>query len=229
VSALGVALLAGLLIACAGSGVKNNKRYVAEEDVIRPPVLLVYDFAVHPSDVSAGAASYGYSEESDLSDKELKEGREMANAVSEALVAKLRERGVRARRASRHEEPPLHALLLEGQFVTIKKGSALARTVIGFGAGSTKLEARVQAYQATESGLHRIADADVSAHGSRKPGMAVPVAGGAAMGTAAVSAAVSGGLSVVSEVQGKRNPDASRMAEQIAERVAGFYERRGWL
>ena len=51
-------------------------------------------------------------------------------------------------------------------------GSRLKRMVIGFGAGSSKLVARVQVYQALDWGRRRIAEA--TATGSKAPGMAVP-------------------------------------------------------
>jgi transcription elongation factor len=101
--------------------------------------------------------------------------------------------------------------------------------VIGFGAGSSELRAHVQAYQATEHGLQRIAKAEAEATGSKMPGMAIPVAGGAAMGSAATSAVISGGMNIVKETKGAMNPDAQRMAKEIAGRAKAFYVRQGWL
>ena len=100
---------------------------------------------------------------------------------------------------------------------------------IGLGAGSTELRAHVQAYQATAHGLVRIAQAEAEAKGSKMPGMAIPMAGGAAMGTLATSAVISGGMNILKETRGALNPDAERMAEQIAERAEAFYRRQGWL
>ncbi len=123
----------------------------------------------------------------------------------------------------------MHALIVRGQFITIEKGSRFKRMVIGFGAGSSELRARVQVFQVTERGLHRIVEAEAEAKGSRAPGMAVPVGAGAAMGNAATSAMVSGGMNVVDEARGIANPDATRLAEKIAERAKAFYTRQGWL
>ena len=101
--------------------------------------------------------------------------------------------------------------------------------VIGFGAGSSKLQVRAQAYQATEYGLRRLAEAEVDSGGSKMPGMAVPMAGGAAMGTLATSAVISGGMNIVKEAHGAMRDDAGRIAEEIANRAQAFYERQGWL
>jgi transcription elongation factor len=87
----------------------------------------------------------------------------------------------------------------------------------------------VQAYQATQRGLRRIAEAEADASGSKMPGMAIPVAGGAAMGSAATSAVISGGMNIAKETKGALNPDAERMAKKIAERAKAFYVRQGWL
>ena len=125
--------------------------------------------------------------------------------------------------------PPLHALVLRGQFLTINKGSRIKRMVIGFGAGSSELQVRVQAYQATEYGLRRLAEAEVDSHGSKMPGMAVPMVGGAAIGTLATSAVISGGMNILKEASGAMHDDAGRIAKEIANRAQAFYERQGWL
>ena len=87
------------------------------------------------------------------------------------------------------------------------------------GAGTSKLEVRVQAYQATENGLRRIAQAEVDSHGTRMPGRAVPVAGGAIAGTVATSAVISGGMAIVKETRGAMRDDAGRIADEIAKRA----------
>jgi hypothetical protein len=125
--------------------------------------------------------------------------------------------------------PPANALILKGQFLSVDEGDRAKRMVIGFGAGSSELVARVQAYQATETGLRRIAEAEAEASGSKKPGMVIPVGVGAAAGTAATSAVISGGMNVTTEVRGGLEADAGRLAEKIAERAEAFYQRQGWL
>jgi hypothetical protein len=152
-----------------------------------------------------------------------------AEGFSVALVAELRKEGINAQRINRGAVPALHSIVLKGQFVTIDTGSRFKRMVIGFGAGSSELRARVQAYQATERGLHRLVEAEAAASGSKMPGMAVPVAGGAAMGSAATSAVISGGMNIAKETRGAMNPDAQRMAKKIAGRAKAFYVRQGWL
>jgi hypothetical protein len=136
---------------------------------------------------------------------------------------------MQAMRAAADGFIPLDALVVKGQFVTIDEGDRAKRLTIGFGAGTSHLVARVQVYQMTNTGLRRAVEIEAKAHGSKAPGMAIPVAGGAAMGTAATSAAISGGMNLVKEKRGGMDADAGHMAEEIAERAKAYYERRGWL
>ena len=222
-----LALCGGL--ACASAKVENVQRYAEDERLPQPGVLLVYDFAVTPDDVVADTFGPEFGRDTSPSSKEVQEARQVAASLSTQLVSKLAKRGINAARATRARVPPVNAMVLKGEFVTIDKGSRVARMVIGFGAGSSELRVRVQAYQATPYGLRRIARAEAKATGSKTPGMAVPVAGGAAMGTAATSAAVSGGMNVAREVTGGLDADAGRLADEIADRAEAFYKRQGWL
>ena len=153
----------------------------------------------------------------------------VSRGLAQALVEERGKRGIAARHADGRTSPPRHALLLKGQFLTVDEGSRILRMTIGFGAGATQLRVRVHAYQATEWGLKRIAEAEVKAQGNKMPGMAAPVGVGAATGNVVRSVAISGGMNVMQEVTGGLQKDAGRIAGEIAERVKGFYERQGWL
>jgi hypothetical protein len=192
-------------------------------------VLLVYDFATHPGDVVVDTLGPEFAAGSGDRGERAELARAVARSLSEQLVAKLQERGVRAERASASQAPPVNALVLKGQFLSIDEGDQMKRMVIGLGAGASELRARVQAYQATGSGLRRIAEAEAEASGSKTPGMAIPVGAGAAAGRAATAAVVSGGMNVVREVRSSMDADAGHMAEEIAKRVEAFYRSRGWL
>ena len=211
-----------VLMGCAGASVDSTR--LVPEDLPKPSIILVYDFTVDPADLEDADASAEAP-----SAEELELGRATAASLSEQLVAKLQEAGIPAARESELKPARRNAVLIRGQFLDVDKGSRLKRVVIGFGAGSSKLEARVQAYQALEGGTRRIAEAEAVATGSKMPGMAIPVAGGAAAGTAAVAAGVSGGMNIAKETRGGMDADAGHMAEQIAERIIAYYERNGWL
>jgi hypothetical protein len=229
--------LAGVLISsltaigmgCATASVTPIAGGPNQSMLPRPGVFYVYDFAVGPEDVMVDSLGAEFMSEGEKLSEEEQTAYATAQAFSVALVDELRKQGINAQRINRGAVPPLHSIVLKGQFVTIDKGSRFKRMVIGFGAGSSEIRARVQAYQATERGLHRIVEAEAKATGSKTPGMAIPVAGGAAMGSAATSAVISGGMNITREARGAMNPDAERMAKKIAERAKAFYVRQGWL
>jgi len=221
--------LAAIGMGCASAGVTPVAGTADQSMLPRPGVFYVYDFAVGPEDVMVDSLGAEFMSEGEKLSEEEKTAYATAEAFSIALVEELRKQGINAQRINRGAVPPLHSIILKGQFVTIDKGSRFKRMVIGFGAGSSEIRARVQAYQATERGLHRIVEAEAKATGSKTPGMAIPVAGGAAMGSAATSAVISGGMNITREARGAMNPDAERMAKKIAERAKDFYVRQGWL
>jgi hypothetical protein len=229
--------LAGILISglmaigmgCASASVTPVAGSADHSMLPRPSVVLVYDFAVHANDVMVDSLGAEFMSEGKKLTEEEQSARATANAFSVALVDQLRKEGINAQRANDGDVPPVHAVVLKGQFVTIDEGSRFKRIVIGFGAGSSEIRAHVQVYQATERGLRRIVAAEAKATGSKTPGMAIPVAGGAAMGSAATSAVISGGMNIARETKGAMNPDAERMAKKIAERAKAFYVRQGWL
>jgi hypothetical protein len=225
-------LISGLLaigMGCASAGVTPMGGGPDQSMLPRPGVFYVYDFAVGPEDVMVDSLGAEFMSTGEKLSEEEKTAYATAEQFSVALVSELRKEGINAQRINRGSVPALHSIVLKGQFVTIDKGSRFKRMVIGFGAGSSEIRARVQAYQATARGLHRIVEVEAQATGSKTPGMAVPVAGGAAMGTAATSAVISGGMNIAREAKGAMNPDAERMAKKIAERAKAFYVRQGWL
>jgi hypothetical protein len=221
-------LAATLALGCAKARI-DTIQAAPTGPMVKPPVVLVYDFAVTPEE--ALTDSFGaYSERAgEAESKEVQLGRATAVSLTEQLVAELQKKGIAARRAPDGRVPPLYAFVVRGQFLDVDEGSRLKRMVIGFGAGSSKLVARVQVYQALDWGLRRVAEAEATASGSKAPGMAVPVGAGAALGSAATSAAISGGLTVSREVRGGMAADAGRMAEQIAKRAEAYYQSQGWL
>jgi len=220
-----ISLVSLMGLACASSSVDSLHRYEANRTLPWPPVLLVYDFAVSPTDAVVDAFGPSYGTSSMASSKDETKARKLAASLSRQTVDNLNKRGIQARWAADTEAPPLNAIVLRGHFLMIEEGNRVARMVIGFGAGATELRVAVQVYQADEWGLRRIVQAEASAKGNKMPGMAVPVGAGAAMGNVARSAAISGGMNVVQEVTGGLDSDAGRLAGELAKRAEVFYKR----
>lgn len=217
-------LAATLALGCAKAGI-DVMQAGPTGPMVKPPVLLVYDFAVTPEDALTDSVGAYWERAGEAESKEIQLGHATAVSLSEQLVAKLQKKGIAAERALDDRAPPLHAFVVRGQFLDVDKGSRLKRVVIGFGAGSSKLVARVQVYQVVDWGLRRIAEAEAVASGSKMPGMALPVG----IAATVTSAAISGGMNILKEVRGGMDADAGRMAEQIAKRAEAYYRSQGWL
>ena len=231
-SILGILIVIPLFLSlsgCASTKIEPGRVMAPLDNLPKPPVMLIYNFAVDADKVIVDTSGPSLvSGDGDPSER-LETGREVQSSFSKALVAKLNEKGIHARRAKRDTQPELHSLIIKGQFLIIDEGDAMARTVVGFGRGSTELRIAVQTYQATESGLKQLVVGEGTSEGSKKPGMLIPVAGGAVLGNAARSAVVSGGISIVSEATGKLKADINRLVDELAERAVQFYIDRGWL
>ncbi len=225
--AAAVAALA--LMACASAGVSNTRRYVSDDQIKRPSVILVYDFRVSAGDVTVDKAGPEFASGPGSPAERSELGVAVSQGLSEALVEELGKRGIAARRADDRTSPPLRALLVKGEFLTVDEGDASKRMTVGFGAGASEIHVEVQVYQQTEVGAQRISEVEAEASGSKMPGMAVPVGVGAAAGRAATSAAISGAMSVTREITGGMSADTRRLAEKIADRAKAFYEEHGWL
>ena len=151
-----VSLAATLALGCAKAKIETT-RAAPTHSIVKPSVLLVYDFAVTPEEAVVDSIGY-YPKTADVAEsKEIQLGRATAQSLSEHLVAKLNKKGIAAERALDGREPPLHAFVVRGWFLDVDEGSRFKRMVIGFGAGSSRLVARVQVYQAASWGLRRIA------------------------------------------------------------------------
>ncbi len=221
---LAVAVAAGF--GCARATTEGARRYVAPgTEIPRPPVVLVYRFALDADDVALDTLGMRDATQAEISS----EGRAVQNQLALQIVADLNDRGISAQRGSDAVPVPTNAFLLKGQFVTIDEGSRVRRMVIGFGSGSERLETRVQVYRETPNGKIRVAAAEVNAQGNRMPGMAGPMAVGAATGTAARAAVISGGMNVAQEVSGGLGQAINNISGEIADRAEAFYRDKGWL
>jgi len=215
-------------LGCAGSKVTERQSYVGDERLARPSGFYVYNFATGRDDVITD--TFGAEFETDaetLSDEETKR-RAIAALLTSKVVEDMRRRGIYAYAATPSKPPPVTAIILKGQFVTIEEGKRGKRVLIGFGAGSDEVLVRAQVYQVMEDGLRRIAEGEAEAHGSKKPGMLFPIAGAVATGRAA-GAVIAGGLTMKTEASDKIDADIGRLAKTIAEQAEDFYRRQGWL
>jgi len=223
------AALAAVAIGCTPPQAVRQILY-AEEPMNQPPLVLVYDFAVHPDDVVVDAFGPAFLPAPGSQPDPPSRGRRVANTLAAAMVEKLRAGGIRAERAGARTTPPREAILVKGQFVTVSGKDDAPRMTIGLGPGSSTLRVQVQAYQVTESGdLRRIAEREVGGAGIAAPS-AQPVSEQPRPPVRpATPAVIAGGLTFVLRSQANVEADTDRLADLFAERAVEFYRRQGWL
>jgi hypothetical protein len=199
----------------------------AEEPINQPPLLLVYDFSVHPDDVVVDAFGPAFLPAPTKHAEPPNREQRVANTLAAAMVEKLRAGGIRAERAGARTTPPREAILVKGQFVTVNGDGSAPRMAIGLGSDASMLRVQVQAYRVTESGdLRRIAEREVGGEGivvEPSPGQPRPPA------RPATPALIAGGLTFVLRSQANVEADTERLAELFAERAIEFYRHQGWL
>jgi Domain of unknown function (DUF4410) len=138
------------LSGCAQTMVQQRYEQPTAGPVVRPSQVVVYDFAVSAADVSENQGFFAAVRNS-LSDtteneRELAIAREVQSRMSEEMVVRIRELGLPARRAARGSVLPADAVAVTGLFLNVDEGNRLQRTVLGFGAGQSTVDTKVELY-----------------------------------------------------------------------------------
>ena len=219
--------LAVVALGCASTNVQQTRR---AGELAKPERILVRNFAVTEAEVALdrgiGPTIARDAQGEITSQDQVKIGRAAANALAEELVAKLREKGLPAERSSGRVSLTPTTAVVAGKFLTVDEGNQTMRTLIGFGAGASEVRTRVQVWMDGQL----VAEAETEAKSGKKPGAAVTLGAGAAMGTAATAAAVAAGTTGVSEMLlTSVEADAKRTARELADRILRAYRERGWL
>lgn len=227
-----LALVPMLIVAgCASSGVTARRQF-AKGPIPKPGRIIVYDFVATPQDIDEGSVISPYvqlrTKPQTPSQKEM--GRKLGNLMAGYLVKDILDLGMPAERENTLKPARVDDLIIKGELYSIEEGSRMKRMIIGFGAGSNELRTHVVGYQLTPGGLRRLGEGEFKAAGGKMPGIAVPVVGGAIAGSAAISAAVAGGLNVAQEVDPESMEGAAkRTAKEITKVLSRVFVREGWI
>jgi Domain of unknown function (DUF4410) len=223
-----------LLAACTSS---QSQMETGGEMLPRPQVVIVDTFAASPDEVKLYEGIPSIVEDAlkggnapSRSQQELEVGQKVADAIAHNLVTEIQDMGLSAQRGSAVPPGMEPALLITGQLVSIDEGNRAERVVIGFGAGRSDVRVHVQVYEVTHAGRELVDQIEVDGESGLTPGMAETMGAGAVAGHLLVSAAVSGGLHVVSETMGANVvADADRSAKGIAKQLAKLFGQEGWI
>lgn len=208
------------------------------QSVPRPQVILVYDFATNPGDVQldSGVGSRLtnlFAGQSGTNQKRAEAAADVVNAIGDTLVKQIQSLGLYAQRVPAGTSPPAYGTMaiVEGQVLDIDEGNRTRRTIIGFGAGASKVQADAQlSYQVPGQEPQLLVGYDDSGKSRATPGMAVTMGVGGLAGRAATSAVLGGGLHAYSETHGATvSADGTRMAKDLAKQLAMYFATLGWI
>jgi hypothetical protein len=115
--------------------------------------------------------------------------------------------------------PPKNAWLVRGTFTKVNQGSRLLRSGLGFGAGGTKLETKVEVYDQANKPTTPFLTFLTTGGSGAEPGAVLTYT------TDPLEIAVGG----ISGVAHGRSEDASRTAREITAELSDYMYRRHWI
>jgi hypothetical protein len=193
--------IAAVLIVCATETLKPV--FPIRSGLERPDRLLIHEFAVTPADLArSGIVGSGLERSAAQSEEDVRAGRALAKALAENLVSELRRRGIEASLAAEASRPGKTTASIRGQFQSTASGQ---RGNAGFTLTGKELRTQIQILQGSELNLRIVAESEHTMPSSLRPGLPPETL------AKAVTA------------------DAMRAAQALADRVADYYRKQGWL
>jgi hypothetical protein len=236
------AVLVSVALGACASTVVQPQFESAKLQLQRPDRILVYDFAVSTKEVTENQGFFQqsvnefrdvtpYQHEQEIAD-------EVKKVAAEEIIEGIHNLGLPAERAKRDSPVPAGSLAITGQFLNVDEGNKLRRTVIGFGAGQSRVDIQVQMYGyglgpagSSQTGPTKLADFQTAADSGSMPGALVTAGAGAAAsgGMTAGVAAANVGISGVKSYRSAMGQMTSRSAEQAVAYMSEFFGRQGWI
>ncbi|MGB3551819.1 MAG: DUF4410 domain-containing protein [Candidatus Binatus sp.] len=227
-------LLALAAFGCAGAQVTQQSS-AGPVSATPPTAVIVYPFAVDPSDVTLNQSifqrAYRNVSGEDESAQQLDLAHQTAQNICVQVAADLTQKGITTTCLQRGVPPAgSNVLILDGQFTDISEGNRLRRMVIGLGAGASKVDTVVQVIQKTDQGTTEIIDFSTSADSGYMPGAGITGPAGAAAGGAAAAASIGVNIAAggVKNVTSSTGYLVGKTSDQIVQQVVNYYNRQGW-
>ena len=200
-------LLVLALASCASVSVEEGTEHATQK---MPEIIYVADFSTSNADFEVdrtGSELAGFKKNLQL-------------MLKTAIATDLTDRLVPASAVGKSKQVGLkNAWLIRGDFTTVKQGSRLLRSAIGFGAGGTKFEARVEVYDLNSDAVTPFLTFSTTGGSGSEPGAIL------ALSTDPVELAVGG----VSGAAHGLSEDASRTAREITAELSNYMHNRGWI
>jgi Domain of unknown function (DUF4410) len=227
-------LFFGVLIAGCAGATANTELRSRPEDSNRPTQIVVYPFAVDPSEVTLNQGilqrAYRNMSGENQDAEQTKIARATAENVCLGIIDALQHKGWNASCLERGT-PAVgdNLLVVDGEFTDISEGNRLRRLVIGFGVGASALDAKVTMYQRTANGYQPLLEFVSHADSGKLPGAAVLGPAGAAAG-AGVGAVVATNAAIGSAKSYRSSTGAlaSRTTKEVVDQLTGYFAQHGW-
>lgn len=222
--------LAGCAGATASRQVQGGPAYSG-----RPSQIVVYPFAVDPSDVTLNQSilqrAYRNMSGENQDAHQEKVARETAENVCLGIINALQQKGWNASCLERGT-PVVGAnvLIVDGEFTDISEGNRLRRLVIGFGAGASTLDANVTMSQRTSAGYQTTLLSFTShADSGKMPGAAVMGPAGAAAGAGVgVVVGANAGIGAAKSYTSSTGALADKTVKEVVDQLTGYFAQHGW-
>jgi Domain of unknown function (DUF4410) len=140
--------------------------------------------------------------------------------MAEELVAGIRDLGLPAQRAPRGTPPPPDAIAVAGLFLNVDEGNRLQRTVLGLGAGQSKVDTQVEVYAPGRDGVTKLLEFSSHADSGSTPGALI---------TGSAGAAANGAVSGVKSYRSQVEQMTSRSADKAVAYLSQYFARQGWI
>ena len=117
---------------------------------------------------------------------------------------------------------------IRGDVLSINEGNRTRRTLVGFGAGRSSVQATTHVYYMTPGAPPQLLQTyDASAESNRTPGLGIGAASAAA--GAVAGAAANAGAHVATIGSSDVDADAKRLAERLASNLGSLFAQQGWI
>jgi hypothetical protein len=229
--ALPLFLALAVFSGCASTKVAAQTPMVSP-GMARPNQIWVYDFVASLADVppDSSIASTVGAASTPATAEQIQTGRQLGALIASDLVEDIQAMGLPAVHASPGASPQIGDGVIRGYLVSAEGGGVVKRFVIGFGYGTSEMDAVVEGYVMTAQGLRKLGSGTLSSSGSKTPGMIVPAAVTIATGNP-IGLIVVGGAKVLGEASGRNALEgrARATADAIAEQLRIRFQDRGWI
>jgi hypothetical protein len=221
-----------LTAGCASTKVSDRQQDFTGQ-LPKPAHIWVYNFVASAADVPADSKLAGEPDVDTTAQQtaeQIAEGRKLGAEIANQLAGEIRAMGLPGATAFAGATPQVNDIMIRGYLLSIQKGSAAKRVLIGFGSGESEMKTVVEGFQVTPTGNRELGSGTIDAGGGKSPGMALGVATFLATKNP-VGLIVSGGAHLYGEESGKSTVEgrAKATAKEIADVLKKRFQEQGWI